>query len=103
MGDGLYVGLMSGTSVDGIDSALVRCYGNKVELRATHQHAIPAPTKELIAAISRTDDNEIERMGALDRELGFLFAQATADLLAKADTPPEQITAIGSHGQTLRP
>tara|TARA_B110000503_G_scaffold63672_1_gene100408 strand:+ start:3198 stop:4331 length:1134 start_codon:yes stop_codon:yes gene_type:complete len=100
--DPLYVGLMSGTSVDAIDSALVRCLPKGVEIVATHQHAIPPELKRQIAAISHSGADEIERMGTLDRELGLLFADATLQLLATAGIQPRQIKAIGSHGQTIR-
>ena len=100
--DPLYVGLMSGTSVDAIDSVIVRCGPAGVEILATHQHAIPPALKQQIAAISHAGDNEIERMGVLDRELGQLFAEATLQLLSSAEIPPEHIRAIGSHGQTIR-
>jgi anhydro-N-acetylmuramic acid kinase len=100
--DPLYVGLMSGTSVDAIDSALVRCRENTVTIVATHEHAIPADIKQHIAAISHSGENEIERLGVLDRELGQLFAQAAIELLAAAQTQPTQVRAIGSHGQTIR-
>ena len=93
---------MSGTSVDAIDSALVRCRHDGVEILATHQHPIPALIKQQIAEISHPGQNEIERMGVLDRELGLLFAQATIQLLATADIRPGQVRAIGSHGQTIR-
>ncbi len=68
--DTLYVGLMSGTSVDAIDSALVRANASGVDLLHTREHAIPAATRQRIAAISHTGPDEIERMGVLDRELG---------------------------------
>ena len=85
---------MSGTSVDAIDSALIqRSADDSVELLATHQHAIPPATKDRIAAISHTGPDEIERMGALDRELGLLFADATMDLLAGANAGPHHTTA----------
>jgi anhydro-N-acetylmuramic acid kinase len=100
--DPLYVGLMSGTSVDAIDSALVRCQHEGVEILATHQHTIPAKLKQQIAAISHSGADEIERMGILDRELGLLFAQATLQLLAESRIQPGQVKAIGSHGQTIR-
>jgi anhydro-N-acetylmuramic acid kinase len=93
---------MSGTSVDGIDSALVRCRGDDVAIVATHQHVIPAEIKKRIAAISHSGPDEVERLGVLDRELGRLFAQATIELLAVANTQPALVTAIGSHGQTIR-
>ena len=58
----LYVGLMSGTSVDAIDSAVVSCGSAGLQLLATHEHTIPTPIKQQIAAISHAGDNEIERM-----------------------------------------
>lgn len=93
---------MSGTSVDAIDSALVRCRHDGVEILATHQHTIPAELKQQIAAISHSGTDEIERMGILDRELGRLFAEATLQLLSAYGIQPRQVEAIGSHGQTIR-
>jgi anhydro-N-acetylmuramic acid kinase len=80
--DALFIGLMSGTSMDAIDSALLRCSGGDMALLCTHQHAIPPVTRERIAAISHSGQDEIERMGVLDRELGHLFADASLELLA---------------------
>ena len=102
MEEALFIGLMSGTSVDAIDSALVSCRGDSVHLLNTHQHDLPAPLRERIAAISHSGENEIERMGPLDRELGQLFAAAALELAKKSGKRPEQIRAIGSHGQTIR-
>lgn len=93
---------MSGTSVDAIDAALVQCGPDSVTLLATHEHAIPTETKSRIASLSHSGPDEIERMGVLDRQLGSLFAQAALDLLARAERHPQEIRAIGSHGQTLR-
>lgn len=93
---------MSGTSVDAIDAALVDCTASAVTIIATHEHAIPAATKQQVAEISHSGADEIERMGVLDRELGRLFAEATLQLLTKADTQPRDVAAIGSHGQTIR-
>ncbi len=93
---------MSGTSVDAIDAALVRCNGEIVEIVATHQHTIPAAIRKCIAAISHSGFDEIERLGVLDRELGRLFAEAAIELLSCAHTEPAQVRAIGSHGQTIR-
>ena len=93
---------MSGTSVDAIDCALVRCHGDQVVVIATHEHAIPPQVKSQIAAISHSGPDEIERMGVLDRALGLLFAKATMQLLDSANKQPEDIKAIGSHGQTIR-
>lgn len=102
MADFLYIGLMSGTSVDGIDSALVSCEDDQIQLLSTHQHDIPASIRARIADLSHSGADEIERMGPLDRELGRLFAAAALSLAGKAGKRPDQIHAIGSHGQTVR-
>ena len=93
---------MSGTSVDAIDCALVRCRGDQVMIVATHEHTLPPHIKSQIAAISHSGSDEIERMGVLDRALGLLFAKATMQLLSLAGKQPGDIKAIGSHGQTIR-
>lgn len=102
MKEALYIGLMSGTSVDGIDSALVSCNGNSIDLLTTHQHELPPAVCERIAQLSHSGNDEIERLGPLDRELGTLFAAAALSLIKKSGTHAEQVRAIGSHGQTVR-
>lgn len=105
MPDHLYVGLMSGTSADGIDAALVRCRPggeDSIELLATRALPLADALKAEIAALSHTGPNEIERLGVLDRELGEAFAHAVNMLLKEADQSPDNVRAIGSHGQTLR-
>jgi len=98
----LYVGLMSGTSIDAVDCALLHCTGYNVSLLATHEHAIPGDLRQRIADISHCGTAEIERMGILDRELGQLFAAAALALLEQARVSIDRISAIGSHGQTIR-
>ena len=93
---------MSGTSVDSIDAALVRIEGGKATLLATHQHDIPEATRQRVAQISHPGENEVVRMATLDRELGELFAEAALALISLAAISPAQVTAIGSHGQTIR-
>ena len=98
----LFVGLMSGTSIDAVDCALLDCTGDRVSLLATHEHAIPGDLRQRIADISHCGTAEIERMGALDRELGQLFAAAALHLLEQTGTSTARVSAIGSHGQTIR-
>lgn len=93
---------MSGTSLDGIDAALVRCDNNTTTLIATHQHPLTQTLQHQIADLSATGANEIERLGPLDRKLGAQFADAALELLASAGVSKENIVAIGSHGQTIR-
>ncbi|GHD33377.1 anhydro-N-acetylmuramic acid kinase [Parahalioglobus pacificus] len=101
MPERLMIGLMSGTSADGIDAALVSC-GAGIALKASLDFPLPADIKQEIVDISHSGSAEIERMGSLDRRLGILFADAVDALLSKAGVAPAAIAAIGSHGQTLR-
>jgi anhydro-N-acetylmuramic acid kinase len=98
-----YIGLMSGTSVDGIDAALVaiRSEGD-LKLLATHQHPFPTEVRAAIQALMQPGVDELEREGELDMELGRLFAAAALELLRVSGKPAKDIRAIGSHGQTVR-
>lgn len=98
----LYIGLMSGTSVDSIDAALVAIDDNRFDLVATYNHPVSPGVREQILALCRPGVNEIERLGELDRQIGLAFAEAALNLLTEAGVPPGQIRAIGSHGQTVR-
>jgi anhydro-N-acetylmuramic acid kinase len=98
-----YIGLMSGTSVDGIDAALVSIPANgQLALLTTHQHPFPATVRDAIEALMQPGQNEIEREGELDVQLGRLFAEAANTLLAKSGIDASRIRAIGCHGQTIR-
>ncbi len=93
---------MSGTSMDAIDSALLDLGDATPRLLATHQHPLDEGIRARIAALSHPGDNEIQRMGELDRELGERFGSAVLALLEGAGVAPGAVTAIGSHGQTIR-
>lgn len=100
----LYIGLLSGTSVDGIDAALVEFDDAAVRVR----HALTAPFDPALRAdlldfmAGRYRGDAIDELGRLDREVGEAFAAAANALLAQADADPTGIRAIGSHGQTVR-
>ncbi len=101
----LYIGLMSGTSVDAIDAALVRIPPgeNGIELLAVHSHPFPPDIRRRILALTLPGAaDELEETGVLDTILGGLFAEAVFALLAKTKRRPAEVRAIGSHGQTLR-
>lgn len=100
--DGLYIGLMSGTSLDAVDAALVSIKGQQIECLATHNETFPSTLQDELRALCQPGDNEIERMGVADRELGRLLAKAAQAVLTKHNTPARDIIAIGSHGQTIR-
>lgn len=98
----LYIGLISGTSVDGIDAALVEFKDNKIELIGFEYLLFPTEIKTRIQQLSRADALiSLQDYGALDIQLGHLFAEAVDALLAKAGICASSIQAIGSHGQTV--
>jgi len=98
----LYIGLMSGTSLDGIDAALVEFNDNHVQLIAFEYQPFSDTLKNQLADIS--DANAmlfLKDYGAMDTQLGHLFADIINTLLSKANIPAAAIKAIGSHGQTI--
>lgn len=97
-----YIGLMSGTSMDGVDAVLVDLANPAPHLVATHQEPIPGAMQQSLRRLSQPGKDEIDRLGSLDVEVGLLFAQAAQRLLTKANMEARQIVAIGSHGQTVR-
>lgn len=98
----LYIGLMSGTSADGIDAALLGIDNTGSRLLAHHNLGFNTDLQRDIHALCEPGNNEIERAGALDTHLGELFAQAVQALLNACDLPSSRVRAIGSHGQTIR-
>ena len=98
----LYIGLMSGTSLDGIDAALVEFKDLRPRLLGFEYHAFPENLKTMIHRLSDANSLiSLQEYGELDVELGHLFAQAVSQLLIKNQITASAITAIGSHGQTL--
>lgn len=98
----LYIGLISGTSADGIDAALVSFEGAHPTLLAHHLHPIPADTRDRLISLFTPSDLQVDLLGELDVELGHLFADATKSLLEHSGVPASRVCAIGSHGQTIR-
>ena len=102
MTDELYIGLMSGTSVDGIDAALVDFSNDQTNLIGFHYQPFTAQLKTQIDQISRANQAVLlDDYGKLDSELGQLFAQACLTLLSKSQRSASDVIAIGSHGQTV--
>ncbi len=99
----LYIGLMSGTSMDGIDTALVEFNQNKITLVGSHNHNIPADLKKTLQQLSlNSAETNIDMLGEADTHLGKIFADAVIHLLKKTNISAKDVTAIGSHGQTIR-
>ena len=104
----LFIGLMSGTSLDGVDVALVEFNNNdsvasgQIRLLDTHFLAYPASLRAQILALQHPTANELETTALMGNALAKLYAEAVNQLLAKINLKPQQITAIGCHGQTIR-
>ncbi len=98
----LYVGLMSGTSMDGIDAALVDCFTQKPHLVATHSKPWPDSIRRQLQQAQQLNDEAVFGLHELDRAIAEQFAEATLELLAIAGTDVNEVIAIGSHGQTIR-
>ncbi len=98
-----FIGLMSGTSMDGIDAAIVRFGDPGVELIATHERPYPETLQHALRTAALTPvDEPIDNLGALDRQVGEQFRDAALALLRQSGLAAGAITAIGSHGQTVR-
>lgn len=97
-----FIGLISGTSVDGIDAGLFEISNHSVTLIDHHNGSIPSDIREEIIALSLPTENEIDRTGQLDIKIAELFSEAALSLLKKSGMSASSIRAIGSHGQTLR-
>lgn len=98
----LYIGLISGTSADGIDAALVSFSDGQPELVGKHYTEFSEEVRQSILELTEPSFNEINRVGELDVLLGKEFAYAVNTLLKKYKIDPKNICAIGSHGQTVR-
>lgn len=99
------VGLMSGTSLDGIDAALIRVNNSKLntelEMIDFITHPFPKDVKEEIIQSLSVDTSNVQLICSLNFKLGKLFADATKEVCKKARFPLEKLDLIGSHGQTI--
>ncbi len=100
--EGLFAGLMTGTSLDGVDAVLARIGEGRFQLLHHHSQPLPAALRNDLRALCLPGDNEIDRTGPAHRALGRCYASAIKALLSAAETAPQTVTAIGCHGQTIR-
>lgn len=97
----LYIGLISGTSVDGIDAVLARFDGGRCALINAIAAPFDAELRQGINALIDSTTPSWQQLGSLDVEIGEAFAKAAIELLEHAETSPQDVTAIGHHGQTV--
>lgn len=97
----LYIGLMSGTSLDAIDAVVVSIDSKSIELLYSHTLAIPQELRQQILTVSSNQRTTLSLIGLIDYRLGKLYATAVTELLKQAQIKNSSITAIGNHGQTV--
>ena len=101
----LVIGLMSGTSVDGIDAAIVEIAGHglktEVDLIAFETFPFPTGVPQRILALCHPDTGRVDDICEMNFYIGHLFAEAVKHILQKSGMSANDIALIGSHGQTI--
>ncbi len=96
-----FIGLMSGTSLDGIDAVLAEISAYAVTLRTHHYTPFEPQLRQRLHRYCFAEKVPLAVLGQLDAELGELFGHCALALLEQAQVPPQRVRAIGSHGQTV--
>ena len=97
-----YIGIMSGTSHDGVDAVLATARGKHFQLLESVHLSYPARLRSRLLALQQHGNNELRRAAVLANELSDLYAGAVRRLLARAGVGARAVAAIGCHGQTVR-
>lgn len=98
----LYIGLMTGTSLDGIDAALISEDQAQYDYLAHHEEPMPPALRKALYELYHVGENELHRAAVAAWQHAEASAIAVERLLQKVGLSPRDITAIGAHGQTLR-
>jgi anhydro-N-acetylmuramic acid kinase len=98
----LFVGLMSGTSLDGVDGVLVDFSGAQLAVVANVSAAMPAVLRQELLALNQAGPNELQRAALAANALVRVYAQVVTDLLQMLGIDKAAVKAIGAHGQTVR-
>jgi anhydro-N-acetylmuramic acid kinase len=104
--DRLVAGIMSGTSLDGVDVVLARLRGSgrgmRMEVLATGHHAYPDALRGLVLANSAAETSSVVDISQLNARLAHEYARAVRSVASQAGMAPAEIDVIGCHGQTIQ-
>jgi anhydro-N-acetylmuramic acid kinase len=98
----LYIGIMSGTSMDGVDAVLADCSGGGAQLLGHVHRGFAADLRAQLGALQASGADELERAARAALGLAHDYAQAIGALLQQAGVPAPAVRAAGIHGQTVR-
>jgi anhydro-N-acetylmuramic acid kinase len=97
----LYIGVMSGTSLDGVDAVLAD-YSNGVHILGHSSQAFSNDLRHTLLRLNLSDSDELHTASLAANQLALIYAQAVKDVLQGCGCRPTEIAAIGAHGQTVR-
>ncbi|QBI03631.1 anhydro-N-acetylmuramic acid kinase [Pseudoduganella albidiflava] len=98
----LFIGMMSGTSLDGVDGVLVDFWAGSARTMATHHVPYPPELLDELRALQAASDNELEREALAGNGIARVYAACAAALLEQSGMQAADVRAIGAHGQTIR-
>ncbi|MDD1780141.1 anhydro-N-acetylmuramic acid kinase [Enterovibrio sp. ZSDZ35] len=97
----MYIGIMSGTSLDGIDMVAAEFTNNDIRVLNQSMYPFPSELVEKLIALSQGASVTLEEVGTIDHFLGVTYAKAVNRFLDEHNLSADAITAIGCHGQTV--
>ncbi|GAB7219301.1 anhydro-N-acetylmuramic acid kinase [Vibrio comitans] len=97
----LYIGIMSGTSLDGVDLALAHFEHGKTHCLETFEFPLPKDLKQRTLNVCQGQSTTLQELGTLDHQFALLYADAVKAFLTSLKLDSAEITAIGCHGQTV--
>src|SRR5882672_9626632 len=97
-----YIGLMSGTSLDGVDAALIQFSNRTHRIVGKSFTPFEGSLRERLLAVHKPSSNELHEVALLGNELAHIYARAVRELLVETSSASTLVQAIGCHGQTIR-
>ena len=99
--DELYIGIMSGTSLNGADVVLLGLADSQIKLIQSHSEPFPEELYEALQRLITTQQTSLSQLGDIDHQLAVVYALAVKKLLHAAGISAAQVQAVGCHGQTI--